>query len=71
MYHLIDTFNSHRISSHRTIKAAVKADNAYQRAVKRANGESSYIPTAYYEGGTQKTWRSKGVQVDENGDQIV
>ncbi len=45
MYVLFDTFNSKPISRHRTIKAAVKADIRFQRAVKRANGKSSYIPT--------------------------
>ena len=45
MFHLIDTFNDRLISRHRTLLAAVKADLAYDRAVKRRNGNSSYIPT--------------------------
>jgi len=32
--------------SFRTVKAAVKADKAHSKAVKRANGQSSYIPTS-------------------------
>lgn len=45
MYKLIDTFNNCTISRHRTVEAAVKADIRFQRAVKRANGTNSYIPT--------------------------
>lgn len=44
-YILTDTFNSIIISTHRTALAAVKADRAHGRAVKKANGQSSYIPT--------------------------
>ena len=43
---LTDTFNGRTISRHRTVKAAVKADKAHNKAVKRANGQSSYIPTS-------------------------
>ena len=43
---LTDTFNGCTISRHRTVKAAVKADKAHNKAVKRANGQSSYIPTS-------------------------
>lgn len=68
MFHLIDTFNDRRISSHRSLEAAIKADRAYDRAVKRANGESSYIPTEYREGGNQRNWREQSVRVDEYGD---
>lgn len=42
---LTDTFNRCTISRHRTVKAAVKADKAHNKAVKRANGQNSYIPT--------------------------
>lgn len=46
MYALINTFNGNRvISRHRTIDNAVKADIKFQRAVKRANGRDSYMPT--------------------------
>ena len=44
-YILTDTFNDRTISTHRTIDAAVKAQIKHQRAVKRANGAHSYIPT--------------------------
>jgi hypothetical protein len=45
MYHLHETFNGTLVSSHRTLRAAVEADIRFQRAVRRANGESAYIPT--------------------------
>jgi hypothetical protein len=64
MYHLIDTFNNRRISSHRTIEAMVKADNKYADAVARANGSSSYIPTQYRVGGSQRNWRTESSAVD-------
>lgn len=47
MIYLIDTFNRITISRHRTILAAVKAARAHDRAVKRANGRDSYIPTTF------------------------
>ena len=50
MYHLINMFNRTIISSHRTEGAARKADVKHQRAVKRANGQNSYIPTQILSG---------------------
>jgi hypothetical protein len=50
MYHLIDMFNRAIISSHRTMEAAQKAEAAHHRAVKRACGQSSYIPTQIIQG---------------------
>ena len=44
-YTLRDTFNNVTISTHRTLNAAAKADKAHDRAIKRANGPTSYIPT--------------------------
>ena len=44
MFKLIDTFNSRTISTHRTLDAAVKASAKHSRAVRKANGSSSYIP---------------------------
>ena len=44
-YTVRDTFNNTNVSSHRTLEAAVAADIKFGRAVKRANGQSSYIPT--------------------------
>jgi len=44
-YTLHDTFNRTLISRHRTLEAAVRADLAHARAVRRHNGPTSYIPT--------------------------
>lgn len=43
MYTLTDTFNKRKISSHRTVEAAVKAERKHLKAVKKANGASSYL----------------------------
>jgi predicted Zn-dependent protease len=40
---LTDTFNGRKISSHRTVEAAVKAEKKHLKAVKKANGSSSYL----------------------------
>ena len=50
MYSLYDTFNDRIISRHRTIEATAAADRKYQRAIKRANGQNSYIPTTIRDG---------------------
>ena len=42
---LHDTFNDRTISVHRSIKTAVRASYRFSRAVKRANGRDSFIPT--------------------------
>jgi len=44
-YRIYDTFNDRTISTHRTVEAAVKAEAKFFRAVRRANDQSSYIPT--------------------------
>lgn len=44
-YTLRDTFNNITISNHRTLRAAVVAGYKHNKAVKNANGQSSYIPT--------------------------
>lgn len=44
-YRVRDTFNDRTVSSHRTVEAAVKAERKFSRAVKRANGANSWIPT--------------------------
>lgn len=44
---LIDTFNDVKISSHNTLKAAVQKQRNHLAAVKRANGESSYLTYAF------------------------
>lgn len=46
MYTLTDTFNRRALSRHRTLKAAVRAKLAHLRAVKRANGPTSYLTYA-------------------------
>ena len=51
MFKLIDTFNNVLISTHKSLAAAVAADMKHDRAVKRANGSASYIPTAILENG--------------------
>lgn len=51
MFTLTDTFNDRPISRHHTLAAAVRAQSAHSRAVKRRNGENSYIPTAVFESG--------------------
>ena len=51
MYILKDTFNDRELSKHRTLEAAVKAQRKHLRAVKRANGESSYLTYSITEGG--------------------
>ena len=50
MYILTDTFNDRELSKHRTLEAAVKAQRKHLRAVKRANGESSYLTYSITEG---------------------
>ena len=44
-YRIVDTFNDRVVSEHRTLRGAVRADDRFIRAVKRANGRNSYIPT--------------------------
>jgi hypothetical protein len=44
MFAILDTFNNKIVSRHRTVSAAVEANARFQRAVKRSNGQSSYIP---------------------------
>lgn len=40
---LTDTFNRLEISRHKTVLAAVRAERAHLRAVRRANGRDSYL----------------------------
>jgi hypothetical protein len=42
---LNDKFNFRTISVHRSIKTAVRASYRFSRAVRRANGKDSFIPT--------------------------
>lgn len=43
MITLRDTFNDVLISKHRTVTAAVKAMHKHLRAVRRHNGQNSYL----------------------------
>jgi hypothetical protein len=46
MYALVNTMNHDRIvSRHRTVEAAVKANDRLQSLTKKNNGQSSYLPT--------------------------
>ncbi len=45
LFRVRDTFNDRTVSHHRTVEAAGKSERKFIRAVKRANGKSSYIPT--------------------------
>lgn len=51
MYTLYDAFNDRSISRHKTLGAAMRASVNFDRAVKRANGQNSYIPTVILENG--------------------
>jgi hypothetical protein len=42
---LHDTFNGGTVSVHRSIETAVRAQLSHSRAVKRSNGQNSFIPT--------------------------
>lgn len=45
MYLLLDTFNHRVISRHLSLRTVFDARLRFDRAVTRANGNSSYIPT--------------------------
>ena len=40
---LTDTFNNCKISSHRTVEAAVRAEKKHLKAVRKRNGTNSYL----------------------------
>lgn len=44
-HRIYDTFNRRVVSNHCSIKAAVIADAKFSRAVRKHNGQNSYIPT--------------------------
>lgn len=44
-HRLFDTFNRRVCSRHKSLHAAVIAQAKFSRAVKRANGLNSYLPT--------------------------
>ena len=43
MITLTDTFNSHIISRHRSVLAAVRAQRRHLRTIRRHNGPTSYL----------------------------
>ena len=43
MFYLFDTFNNSLISRHRTLIGAVKAQIRHLRAVRKRNGDNSYL----------------------------
>ena len=46
MFAVIDTFNNNAIiSRHRSVRAAMLAERAVARGVRKANGASAYLPT--------------------------
>lgn len=51
MFEVYDTFNNKVISRHRSLVAAVKANESFQAKVSKANGAGSYIPTVYHQDG--------------------
>ena len=55
-YRIYDTFNRCIISNHRSLKAAVTAAAKFSRAVKRNNGQNSYIPTRIEHHDTDGDW---------------
>jgi hypothetical protein len=55
-YRIYDTFNRCIISNHRSLNAAVIAAAKFSRAVKRNNGENSYIPTRIEQHDTEGDW---------------
>lgn len=44
-YRIYDTFNRRVVSNHRSLRTAVIAQDKFSKAVRRANGQNSYIPT--------------------------
>ena len=55
-YRIYDTFNRRVISNHRSLSAAVIAAAKFSRAVKRNNGQNSYIPTRIEHHDTDGDW---------------
>lgn len=45
VYIVRDTFNQRVVSRHYSVAAAIRAERAFLRAVRRANGRNSYLPT--------------------------
>jgi hypothetical protein len=62
-YRIYDTFNRRVVSNHLSLRAAVIAAAKFSRAVKRNNGENSYIPTRIEQPDTDGDWLP--VPIDE------
>ena len=45
MFCIYDTFNNKIVSQHRTVVAAIKADQKFKRTINRVHGKDSFIPT--------------------------
>jgi len=57
MIKLIDTFNNQLISKHKSLRNAIKAQRKHLKAIKKRNGNSSYITYALEnEDGTENDW---------------
>lgn len=56
-YRIVDTFNDRVVSEHRTLRGATRAENRFIRAVKRANGRDSYIPTSIQQRNQSGAWQ--------------
>ena len=54
-YRIYDTFNRKVVSNHRSLRTAVIAQDKFSKAVRRANGQNSYIPTII-ETDSEGTW---------------
>jgi hypothetical protein len=44
-HRIYDTFNRRVVSNHQSLRTAVLAARKFQRAVRKSNGQNSYIPT--------------------------
>ena len=44
-HRVYDTFNRRTVSKHRSLKAAVIAEDKFSRSIRRQNPGNSYIPT--------------------------
>jgi hypothetical protein len=58
---LWDTFNNRKISSHKTIQAAVEARRRHLKGVRKANGGYCYLTYEYRQGGK----KMHGAEVDK------
>jgi hypothetical protein len=79
MYAVVNTMTSTDreygsiLSRHRTVEAATAADDKLQRAVRRSNGQTSYLPTIICEGTARGrlALRSYWTEVDRYTGELV